>query len=56
MKKNNPYAYIKIIEQMYEYYDRGYWHASEKRIDNLKKVYLETEGDMEENIERKYDP
>ncbi|MCD4669666.1 MAG: magnesium chelatase subunit H [Actinomycetia bacterium] len=56
MKKNNPYAYIKIIEQMYEYYDRGYWHASEKQIDNLKKVYLETEGDMEEKIESKYDP
>jgi len=48
MKENNPYAYIEIMEQMFEYYNRGYWDASDEQINNLKKVYLDVEGDVEE--------
>lgn len=51
MKENNPYAYIEILEQMMEYQQRGYWNATDEQLDTLRKVYLETEGDVEENID-----
>jgi cobaltochelatase CobN len=53
MKENNPYAYIEIMEQMLEYYNRGYWDASDEQINNLKRVYLEIEGDVEEKVDNK---
>ncbi len=51
MKENNPYAYIDVIEQMMEYYRRGYWQATDEQIENLRKVYLDVDGDIEELIE-----
>ena len=50
MKENNPYAYIEIIEQMLEYYNRGYWDATQEQLDRLKQVYLQVEGDIEDRI------
>ena len=51
MKENNPYAYIEIIEQMMEYYNRGYWEATKEQLDRLKQVYMQVEGDIEDRIE-----
>ena len=50
MKENNPYAFIEIIEQMMEYYNRGYWDATQEQLDRLKQVYLKVEGDIEDRI------
>lgn len=46
--ENNPYAYVDILERMMEYYNRGYWDATEEQLDMLKKVYLQVEGEIEE--------
>ena len=51
MRENNPYAYIEILEQMMEYHQRGYWEATEEQLETIRKVYLETEGGVEEKIE-----
>ncbi len=51
IKENNPYAYIDILEQMMEYHQRGYWEATEAQLETLRRVYLETEGGVEEKID-----
>jgi cobaltochelatase CobN len=48
LKENNAHAYMSIVEQMMEYYQRGYWNASEEQINKLKEIFLELEGDIEE--------
>lgn len=48
--ENNPYAYMDILEQMTEYYNRGYWDADKEKIDKIKELYLELEGNIEENL------
>ncbi len=47
LKENNPHAYMDILEQMMEYYNRGYWQATEEQIDKIKQVYLELENSIE---------
>ena len=47
MKENNQWAYLSIIETLLECNQRGYWQAGENEIDELRKVYLEVEGDIE---------
>lgn len=48
--ENNPYAYMDILEQMMEYYNRGYWNADDEQIEKIKEIYLEIEDDIEERI------
>ncbi|SCL89402.1 Aerobic cobaltochelatase subunit CobN [Sporanaerobacter sp. PP17-6a] len=48
--ENNPFAYMDILEQMTEYYNRGYWKADKEKIDKIKELYLELEGNIEENL------
>jgi cobaltochelatase CobN len=50
LKENNPHAYMNIVEQMMEYYQRGYWKATQDQIDQLKAVFLELENDIEANL------
>ena len=50
LKENNPHAYLSIIEQMMEYYRRGYWKATEEQLEKLKEVFLELEGDIEDEL------
>ena len=50
LKENNPHAYMSIVEQMMEYYQRGYWKATQEQIDKLKTVFLELENDMESKL------
>lgn len=47
MADNNPHAYMKILEQMMEYSERGYWNASEEQLQRIKDAYLEVENDLE---------
>lgn len=48
--ENNPYAYMDILEQMTEYYNRGYWDADKDKIDKIKELYLELEDRIEESL------
>lgn len=50
LAKNNPYAYMDILEQMMEYYNRGYWKATEEQINKIKEVYLELEDNVEDEL------
>jgi cobaltochelatase CobN len=50
LKENNPYAYMRIAEQMMEYYQRGYWKATQAQLDQLKAVFLELENDVESRL------
>ncbi|MGM9605891.1 MAG: cobaltochelatase subunit CobN [Oscillospiraceae bacterium] len=50
MAENNPHAYMKILEQMYEYNSRGYWDADEEQLARIRKAYLELEGDIEDEM------
>ncbi len=50
MKENNPHAYMKILEQMMEYSDRGYWDATEEQLERIRNCYLELENDLEGTI------
>ena len=49
LTENNIHAYMDILEQMMEYYNRGYWDATDEQIELIKKTYLETEDRIEEN-------
>ena len=50
MSENNVHAYMDILEQMMEYYDRGYWDATEDQIAEIKKAFLELEDNLEETL------
>ncbi len=50
LARNNPHAYMNILEQMMEYFIRDYWQASKEQIDSIKAVYLELEGNIEETV------
>jgi len=47
MKENNPFAYMKILEQMAEYNARGYWDTSPEALAKIKETYFELEGEAE---------
>ncbi|MBO5270113.1 MAG: cobaltochelatase subunit CobN, partial [Clostridia bacterium] len=47
MTENNPHAFMKILEQMMEYSDRGYWDATEEQLEKIRECYLELENDIE---------
>ena len=38
-----------MIMRMLEAWQRGYWDASESEIRELKDIYMELEGEIEEN-------
>ncbi|MFU8652814.1 cobaltochelatase subunit CobN [Methanotorris formicicus] len=47
-KENNIYALEEIGRRLLEAYQRGLWKTSEENIEELKMIYLEIEGDIEE--------
>lgn len=51
MSENNPWAYMSILEKLMEANERGYWDADDKELDELKQLYLELEGSIEETVE-----
>lgn len=50
MQENNPHAYMKILERMHEYHERGYWQADEEQLERLRRACLETEGAVEDAL------
>ncbi len=48
LEEVNPWALGNMIERLLEANKRGYWEASDDRLKNLRDIYLETEGWLEE--------
>ena len=48
MKRVNPWALARITETLLEAERRGLWQAKEETVDALEKLYLEVEGEIEE--------
>ena len=49
MEKSNPWALHGIAERLLEAVERDMWEEPTQEIlDGLRKVYLETEGDLED--------
>ncbi len=51
MKKVNPYALQNILDKLLEAIGRGMWNADREMEDELRKAYLEMEGEIEELTE-----
>ncbi len=47
-RKNNPYALEEIGRRLLEAYQRGLWKTDENNIEDLKRIYMEIEGDIED--------
>ncbi len=50
LKKVNPYALQNIVEKLLEAISRGMWKADPEMGKQLKKLYLEVEGEIEKLI------
>ncbi len=48
IKENNPHALMNITERLLEAEQRGMWNASKEKLDELRKIYMSIEGDIEE--------
>ena len=48
IRENNPYALKEMIEDMLECNDRELWNAPTEMLEQLRELYLESEGDMED--------
>ena len=46
--RNNRYAYMQMLEQMLEYYNRHYWETEESKIQRIRDLYLSLEDAVEE--------
>ncbi len=47
MEEVNPWAIQNISERLMEASQRGMWQTSEERLEALRQIYLEVEGDIE---------
>jgi cobaltochelatase CobN len=47
MEEANPWARQQIIDHLLEAERRGYWQASEEKLEELKEAYLGIEGEIE---------
>jgi cobaltochelatase CobN len=48
MRRSNPWALRGITERLLEAASRGLWESPDaKTLDQLRQVYLDTEGDLE---------
>ncbi len=50
MTENNPHAYMRILEQMMEYSERGYWKATEEQLNRIRDIYIDMENELEGTI------
>ena len=48
LMENNNYAYMEILQRLYEAYERKYWNASQEELDILKEAFLQSEEMAEE--------
>jgi cobaltochelatase CobN len=44
VRDNNNWAYISMLNRLFEANSRGYWDATDNELEVLKAVYLESEG------------
>lgn len=49
LKEVNPWALDRMINTLLEAHQRGMWNAKEDTIEELKKMMLEIEGELEED-------
>jgi cobalamin biosynthesis Mg chelatase CobN len=47
IQENNPYALLEVVEWLLEAEVRGYWEADPDKLEQLKRIYLQIEGDLE---------
>lgn len=50
IKSVNPWAIHSMTERLLEANQRGMWNASKESVDKLKELYLNIEGDIEEQV------
>ena len=50
LEEANPWALSNLIERLFEANRRGYWKASEERLEKLRNIYLRAEGLLEEKV------
>jgi len=48
LKENNRWAYLSMMERLLEANERGYWNASDEQLEEIRRVYFEVEGSIEE--------
>jgi len=48
LTESNRWAYYSMVERLLECSKRGYWQAAAEELAELRRVYLELEGDIEE--------
>lgn len=41
LEETNPWALSNMIERLFEANRRGYWQASDERLESLRSIYLE---------------
>ena len=51
MNEVNPWALRRIAEKLLEAQQRGLWEAKPETLDELRRLYLSIEGDLEERSE-----
>ncbi|EGO61926.1 cobaltochelatase [Acetonema longum DSM 6540] len=51
LAENNRWAYFSILEHLLECNQRGYWQATKEDLEQLRRTYLEMEGDIEEGTD-----
>ncbi len=49
-KKNNPWAIEEIVRRLIEAWERGLWEPEKEVKESLKKIYLQIEGWLEEDM------
>ncbi len=47
LEENNPHAYIDILNRLMEYYQRGYWQASEAQLERIRQTHFRIENRLE---------
>jgi len=50
LKENNRWAYMDMLDKLFEMNERGYWDASEQQLSELQEAFLDAEGEAEEAI------
>ena len=50
MQDNNRYAYLAVLDRLLEANRRGYWDASKEQLQEIQDAYLETEGELEDEV------
>lgn len=50
IKSVNPWAIHSMVERLLEANQRGMWNTDKENIEKLRKMYVEIEGDIEEQV------